>query len=97
MKPKTKLALSLVALALLFFAGLAASVAFAQTSPQFDAVWSRIASGGGERQSANYLAQDILGQWISQSPTGANTQVATDFFFASDAQTQIYLPIVVRR
>ncbi|MFZ6030629.1 MAG: hypothetical protein ACOYYS_23225 [Chloroflexota bacterium] len=95
MKHKTKLAVSLAALALLLFASIAASVAFAQTSHHFSAVWSRFASGGGERQSTHYQAQDILGQWVSESPSSTNAQVVTNFFY-DDALPKLYLPIIVR-
>lgn len=96
MKHKTKLAVSLAALAILLFASIAVNVVSAQTSGHFDAVWSRFASGGGERQSANYLAQDILGQWVSESPSNADAQVVTDFFYAWEDAPRLYLPLVIR-
>jgi hypothetical protein len=68
----------------------------AWAAPAFEAVWSRLASGGGERAASHYEVQDILGQWLSSSPAGTNAQVVTDFFWAGDTGQQVYLPLVVR-
>jgi hypothetical protein len=76
---------------------LLAGNALGQVSAGFDARWSRFASGGGERQSANYLVQDILGQWVSQSPVSANARIITDFYSAGDtAGAQLFIPILRR-
>jgi hypothetical protein len=91
MKRKKMLAVSLVLLVILLLAGLA----FAQASPNFDGAWSRFASGGGTRQSEHTQVQDILGQWVSQSPVSTNAQIVTDFFWAGDAiPVRLYLPLV---
>ncbi len=93
MKPKIKRTAGLVLLAVLLLAGIVS----AQTSTNFDAAWARFASGGGLRQSANNQAQDIVGQWVAQSPASANAKIVTDFYWAGDRfAQQVYLPILAR-
>ena len=38
-----------------------------------------IASGGGTRQSANYIIQDILDQWVSESPASTIAHLVAGF------------------
>ena len=57
-----------------------AGVAAALTSPNYDATWSRFASGGGELASTSYRVQDILGLWAWQTTASANYRIETTFF-----------------
>jgi len=93
MKHNEKLAVGLAFLVILIFT----SLAFAQTSPNFEVLLSRFASGGGLRVSENYLAQDILGQWISESPASIHAQIITNFFWTGVGNPQqLYLPVITR-
>jgi hypothetical protein len=93
MKRKTILAAGLAVLVILLFT----SMTSAQTSVNYDAVWSRFAAGGGTRQSTNYMVQDILGQWVFENPASPSAQIITDFFWAGDSiLQQRYLPVIVR-
>jgi hypothetical protein len=82
----------------LLLLGLLVSIVVAQVSSNFDAKWSRLAGGGGDRQSANHQIHDIVGQWLSLSPTSTNSLVVTDFFWSGDIQTEweLYLPLLLR-
>ena len=70
--PHKKLWTSLIVLVLL---ATLVGVTLAQVSPNFDLWWSALTGGGGSRQSANYLVQDALGQWVSGSAASTNFQV----------------------
>ncbi len=54
---------------------LAAGIVLAQTSSNFDLWWSALTGGGGARQSASFMVQDVLGQWVAGSAQSANFQV----------------------
>lgn len=75
-------------------------IVLAQTSSNFNTIWNRLASGGNEgRQSENYMTQDIVGQWLSESPSSENAHIITNFFWADEEsilQERTYLPIVIR-
>jgi len=58
---------------------LVTGVAIAQVSPSFDLSWSTLASGGGERSSAQYLIQDTVGQAIADVSGTSTIQVAGGF------------------
>ncbi len=87
----------LISLTLIILLLSLAGTAVAQVSPHFDAAWSRLASGGGERASTNYGTQDILGVWITEAPASNNFQIVTDFYWEGDELTtnqKLYLPNV---
>ena len=58
-----------------------AGVALAQVSTHFDLGWHVFSSGGGERQSANYLVQDTLGQWTGGTSSSADTELEAGFWY----------------
>jgi hypothetical protein len=62
------LAATLAALGVMALIGLA----WAQTSPNFDLHWSALTGGGGSRQSAGFLLQDALGQWMQGSASSGS-------------------------
>jgi hypothetical protein len=76
--------ISLIALTLLAALG---GVALAQASPGFDLWWSTLTGGGGARQSANFLVQDALGQWVSGSVASANFQVEAGILVGASQST----------
>jgi hypothetical protein len=73
-----------VILAVLGLFGLG-SVALAQTSPDFDLAWSRLAGGGGQRQSANAVLQDTAGQWVGGVSSSAGARLESGFWYGAAA------------
>jgi len=92
MKRTKILAVALTLLLLL----LSIHVALAHISANYEILWSRFASGGGERESPTFLTQDIVGHWITGSSASTNAQIVADFYWGEEAAFRQLLPIVVR-
>jgi hypothetical protein len=74
MQSRPFLTVTLTIVGSLLFVG----IGLAQVSPNFDLSWF-VFSGGGDRQSTNYVIQDSLGEWVGDVSTSANTQIASGF------------------
>jgi hypothetical protein len=59
---------------------LLAGIAVAQVSTNYDLHWSFLNSGGGERSSSGYRAQDSLGQWAAGLASSASYRVESGFW-----------------
>jgi hypothetical protein len=59
---------------------LLAGIAVAQVSTNYDLHWSFLNSGGGERTSTAYRAQDSLGQWAVGAASSAGYRVESGFW-----------------
>ncbi len=55
------------------------SVAVAQVSTNFELSWHLLGGGGGERQSANFMVQDAIGQPVVGNAASANAIVQSGF------------------
>ena len=71
----------LVRLASLLVGLMLAGVALAQVSTNYDLSWHVLSSGGGERESANYLVQDTLAQLASGPSTSTNFLVRAGYWY----------------
>ncbi|MFN8474912.1 MAG: caspase family protein [Anaerolineae bacterium] len=71
---------------------LLAGVAVAQVSTSFDLSWHFLSAGGGERQSANFVVQDSLGQWVSGASSSANAQIAPGFLSGAVLASATFTP-----
>ncbi|HIC90438.1 MAG TPA: hypothetical protein EYP04_13690 [Anaerolineae bacterium] len=67
-------------------------VALAQVSPHFDLSWHVFSNGGGERQSANALVQDTLGQWAGGVSSSSGVQVNGGFWYGAVLATPTPTP-----
>ena len=67
-------------------------VAWAQVSPNFDLWWSALTGGGGSRQSANFLVQDTLGQWVAGDAASASFQVQAGILVGAGQGTPTATP-----
>jgi hypothetical protein len=76
------------------------AVVWAQVSTNFDLSWYILADGGGERQSANYLVQDTLGEWVGDTSSCGWHKVQTGFWYgvvpAPPIQCKVYLPLTLK-
>ena len=90
---------TVIALGLLAALALAGAV-WAQVSSQFDLSWHVIASAGGEKQSANYLVQDTLGQWVGDIFSCGRREAQAGFWYgvvlAPPPQCERFLPLTLR-
>jgi hypothetical protein len=75
-----------------------ATIVWAQVSANFDLSWYTIAAGGGERQSANYLVQDTLGQWAGDISACGWREVQTGFWYGVvlPPPCKVYIPVTLK-
>jgi len=57
--------------------------ALAQVSTNFDLGWHLLSGGGGNRSSANYRVDDVLGQWAVGTSSNPNYKVEPGFVYGA--------------
>jgi hypothetical protein len=76
-----------------------ATIVWAQVSANFDLSWTILAGGGGQRQSANYLVQDTLGQWAGDISGCGWREVQPGFWYGvvmASPPCKVSLPLALK-
>jgi hypothetical protein len=75
------------------------TIVWAQVSANFDLSWTILAGGGGQRQSANYLVQDTLGQWAGDISVCGWREVQPGFWYGvvlAPPPCKVSLPLALK-
>ena len=74
-----------------------ASAALAQSGSGYDLTWSTIDNGGGESDGSGYVLNGTIGQPDAGLLSGGGYTLSGGYWSGTNAQYNIYLPLIVKQ